>query len=582
METNRRYDLRTGEMYWEISPSPLPSGTSLVGIEYTGLTTPAVPGATEQASAGASLVALGRTTLAKINTWTGAVTLERSIESGSHSYYHNGYVLTCQDLGSGAEPDRYRLVNWTTFGSSSDFDSRIESNITWPFTRSLSPGMAFDFEAGYAANTGPYARPAGPGDTDVTPPEVGATIRVRITSASVETGEVKWSELVDITPFDAMQAYCADHGKIAVVLQDGTWRAYDLETGDLAWVSERMDYPWDATGFGSYGAASAYGLLFRFAYSGIYAFDWTNGEIAWKYEATAPDQYETPYYGRNDTVVYPFDGTGWIADKKVYAVNTEHTPTAPITRGWGVHCVDAMTGDLVWKMTMPSGGVGGGISGTPGGISAIVDGYMVVSSLEGYMYVFGKGKSEATVTASPKTVAKGSQVLIEGTVLDQSSAQPDTPCVSKESMTTQMEYLHMQFPIGGIEGDAVITGVPVSLSAVDESGNHVEIGTTTTNGYFGTFAYAWTPPDEGTYEIIATFAGDDSYGSSGAATAVTVGPAAEEVDLAPLESDVSDLGGSVDSLESGMSNLTTYIIAVLVIAIIALVIGLYLALRPRK
>jgi hypothetical protein len=207
---------------------------------------------------------------------------------------------------------------------------------------------------------------------------------------------------------------------------------------------------------------------------------------------------------------------------------------------------------------------------------------MVVSGLEGYMYVFGKGKSEATVTASPKTVANGSPVLIEGTVLDQSSAQPGTPCVSKESMTTQMEYLHMQFPIGGIEGDAVITGVPVSLSAVDESGNPVEIGTTTTNGYFGTFAYAWTPPDEGTYEIIATFAGDDSYGSSGAATAVTVGPAAEEVDLAPLEGDVSDLGSSVDSLESGMSNVTTYIIAVLVIAIIALVIGLYLALRPRK
>ena len=40
---------------------------------------------------------------------------------------------------------------------------------------------------------------------------------------------------------------------------------------------------------------------------------------------------------------------------------------------------------------------------------------------------------------------------------------------------------------------------------------------------------AWTPPAEGTYKIIAAFAGDDSYGSSGAQTAVTVGPAAQQI-----------------------------------------------------
>jgi hypothetical protein len=54
---------------------------------------------------------------------------------------------------------------------------------------------------------------------------------------------------------------------------------------------------------------------------------------------------------------------------------------------------------------------------------------------------------------------------------------------------------------------------------------------------------AWTPPAEGTYKIIAAFAGDDSYGSSGASTAATVGPAPAIVepveipppaDLAPL------------------------------------------------
>ena len=38
---------------------------------------------------------------------------------------------------------------------------------------------------------------------------------------------------------------------------------------------------------------------------------------------------------------------------------------------------------------------------------------------------------------------------------------------------------------------------------------------------------AWTPPNEGTYKIIASFAGDDSYGSSASATAVSVGPTIE-------------------------------------------------------
>jgi hypothetical protein len=56
----------------------------------------------------------------------------------------------------------------------------------------------------------------------------------------------------------------------------------------------------------------------------------------------------------------------------------------------------------------------------------------------------------------------------------------------------------------------------------------IDIGTVTSNGYYGTFSKAWTPPKEDTYEIIASFAGDASYGSSSASTGVTIGPAAEE------------------------------------------------------
>jgi hypothetical protein len=78
-------------------------------------------------------------------------------------------------------------------------------------------------------------------------------------------------------------------------------------------------------------------------------------------------------------------------------------------------------------------------------------------------------------------------------------------------------------PIDGIWHNETITGVPVMLTAIDPNGNAVDIGTATTNGYYGTFAKEWTPDIEGTYQIIASFIGDDSYGSSGAATAISVG-----------------------------------------------------------
>jgi hypothetical protein len=136
------------------------------------------------------------------------------------------------------------------------------------------------------------------------------------------------------------------------------------------------------------------------------------------------------------------------------------------------------------------------------------------------MYWFGKGKSATTVTAPDIAAPLGTAVLIKGTVLDQSPAQPGTPCVSKDSVAAWMEHVHLQRDL-----PANVTGVPVTLTAIDPNGNVQNIGTATTNGYYGTFSKAWTPEIEGTYTIIASFAGDASYGSSGAATAITVGPA---------------------------------------------------------
>jgi hypothetical protein len=136
-------------------------------------------------------------------------------------------------------------------------------------------------------------------------------------------------------------------------------------------------------------------------------------------------------------------------------------------------------------------------------------------------------------------------------------------------MTTQMEYLHMQMPIGGIWQNETITGVPATLTALDSDGAVIDIGTVTTNGYYGTFSYTWTPPKEGTYEIIASFAGDESYGNSAASTAVSVGPAVAEITI-PEQVAPPDY-----------STLLYGILSAVVIAIVLAAVAVIVSLRKR-
>jgi hypothetical protein len=411
----------------------------------------------------------------------------------------NNYVLYVQSLGT----NNYRLINWTTTGSSDNFTSRIISNTT--YARSSLPSL-IDYNAGIGATV-----------SGVTSSATGTPSQTTITAYNLITGQQLWNITVDVVNYSG-SCNVADHGRTAILTQSGYYLAYDLYSGKLAWQSEVMDYPWSSAGFGAYAVQSAYGMIYREAYDGVYAFDWNTGKIVWKYKAPAVT-YETPYIDENSEGVYSFDAGGIVADGKLYTYNTEHTPSLPLTRGWGLHCINATTGEGVWNIT--------GMM-APG---SVADGYLTGGNgYDGYIYVFGKGKSITTVTTSPAVIAKGSTVLIQGTVLDQSPAQPGTACVSKDSMKTQMEYLHMQMPIGGLWGNETIIGVPITITAISEDGDYVDIGSATTEGYSGAFGLSWTPQKEGTYRIIASFEADDSYGSSTASTYVTIGPAPASMD----------------------------------------------------
>jgi PQQ-like domain len=494
------YDLRTGEIYYEIPTADggvTPNIISYAPAYATISGKPAVPGGTAGAGWNAELLSISGGRLMKIDALTGAVNTNVSISplTGSGgTYYMNNYVLYVQSLGGG----KYSLLNWTTNTSTDNFTSRIISNTS--YARSSLPSL-IDYNTGIGATV-----------SSVTSTATGTPSQTTIIGYSVKTGEQLWNITVDEVTYST--ACClADHGKVAILTQNGYYLAYDLNSGKLAWKSPVMDYPWSSAGFGAYAVQSAYGMIYREAYDGVYAFNWNDGKIAWKYKAPAI-AYETPYIDENSEGVYSFDAGGIVADGKLFTYNTEHTPSLPLTRGWKLHAINATTGEGVWEIT-------GMMS--PG---AVADGYLTAGDgYDGYLYVFGKGKSQTTVTAPDTAVPLGTALVVKGTVTDLSPAQPGTPCVSKDSMTTQMEYLHMQHPIDGILHNETVSGVSVTLTAVGSDGSYVDIGKTTTSGYYGTFGFAWTPDKEGTYEVIASFAGDDSYGSSAASTFVTVDPA---------------------------------------------------------
>ncbi len=514
------YDLRTGQVYYEV-----PTASGGVTPSYISYVEPgggSVPGAEAQSTYSVELLSIttgsSGARLLKIDPWSGLVSSTNNISlspltTQTNYYYMDSHVLTIQDLGASAGSQRYRLLNWTTDGTGA-FSTRLVSNVTFArpsLTTSVYPtvadetnnfntGLLVDFNVGIGATVSAVQLNN----------STGIYEQMRIQAYRLSDGVALWDKLVDTAQY-SRSCYIADHGKIAVLTQLGYFLAYDLQTGALAWQSESMTYPWSSASFGAYALQSAYGLLYREAYDGVYAFDWDTGKIAWKYTTPADANFESPYNDGNGTAVYPFNTGGFVADGKLFTYNTEHTASWPRTRGWALRCINITDGTEVWHL-------GGEM--TPGGVA---DGYLTGSNTwDGYTYIIGKGQSATTVAAPQVALTVDQSGVITGTVLDQSPAQPGTACVSKASMTTQMEYLHMQQPIAGLYGNKTITGVPVSIDAVDPNGNNVHIADVISDGYSGTFSYTWTPTMAGDYKITATFMGDNSYGSSFATTYATV------------------------------------------------------------
>ena len=345
--------------------------------------------------------------------------------------------------------------------------------------------------------------------------------------------------------------------------QTMTWTGYDITTGNKLWGPT---VPYDSN-WGYFDAevpvgVIGYGNLYSWSFNGeVHCFDLQTGVEQWKWSAGSSG-LETPYG------IWPFvSGAGVLADGKFYVASC-HDYTPPFYKGAKLYCIDVTSGEEIWSTLDFSGPH----SVTP----PIADGVLVAqNSYDNQLYAYGKGPSKTTVIVQDNVVPNGESILITGTVTDESPGTKSTlltarfpngvPAISDEDQSSWMEYLYQQQP-----KPEDVTGVDVFIKIQDPNGDWHS--TTVTTDRHGVFSYMWCPGVVGEYHVTAMFEGSDSYYVSEAAT--TFGVDAAQV-IPETEVDLT-------SIEEGQSNMMTYILATLVIVIIALLIAIYSLLKSHK
>jgi hypothetical protein len=287
-----------------------------------------------------------------------------------------------------------------------------------------------------------------------------------------------------------------------------TFKCYSMLTGALLWTSPSFSsFPWATTWTVYYSETNDYNNFYAMFPDGtMAAYSLATGQLVWHNTAIPSTEYTAnavPYVTGMVMVggnIYAYAGYSIL-----YQAN-------PVPRFGMMTCVNATTGDITYTLN-------GGVFPL-----AAADGYVIGYAInDGKLYCVGKGQTSTTVSAPQTAITAGTTVIISGTVLDQSAAQPNTAAISDENMSVWMDYLNMQNSTL-LNAPPACIGVPVTLIAVDPNGNAVTIGTATSD-YQGNYGFQWTPTIPGLYHIYATFAGSNSYYTSSASTYATVASA---------------------------------------------------------
>ena len=294
---------------------------------------------------------------------------------------------------------------------------------------------------------------------------------------------------------------------------------FSTETGNFLWETDSEHWlDWYGWGAMEHSWHFAYGKLFSAGVAGtLYAYDLATGDTVWTYNMTDP--YNEPVTGNN--------WWAWIAliaDGKIYMGHTEHSAENPIPRGAPLVCLDADTGEVVWRAN-------GMYRATRWGGNAVMGDsiYATMDTYDQRIWAVGKGPSKTTVSAPETTQPFGTEVLVKGFVTDTSPGTKDygltvrfpngVPAVSDASQSEWMLYVYKQF-----ECPTTAAGVEVIIEVLDANNNYYEVGRTTSD-LTGFYSLAFTPEVPGKYTIVARFAGSKAYYASYSETAINVAEA---------------------------------------------------------
>ena len=298
---------------------------------------------------------------------------------------------------------------------------------------------------------------------------------------------------------------------------------FRLSTGAQVWGPTSPPDPWLNVFTNLYmnpwgAAVIKYGKLYTAGMGGVVnAFDVNDGQHLWTYNLS------DPYTEQLFSSEWPTPIT-FIVDGKIYLFTQEHSANTPIARGAPAACIDAETGEEIWRIDGLRLGTRWG--GQPIIGDSIIAGF---SSYDNKVVAIGKGPTQTILSAPDVSIPLDSMVVLKGSVTDISPGTKDdgimmrfpngVPAVSDNDMSEWMKYVHMQFPM------PMAMGVSITLSVVDSNGNYRDIGTTTsdTDGFF---SFTWKPDIEGKYTVYASFEGSKSYYPSHAVTAFEVEAAA--------------------------------------------------------
>jgi len=315
--------------------------------------------------------------------------------------------------------------------------------------------------------------------------------------------------------------------------QDGPLKywAYSLYTGQLLWESEGEMYlnHYVARNTAMYG-----GNLYVSGVAGIiYCYNFQTG-LNWTVHVNDP--YSEILWA-NDW----WEDIQFIAGGKLYYGHEEHSPIDPRPRGAPYLCLNATTGEVIWRAN-------GLFRQTHwGGRSIIGDSVIVTQdTYDQRVYAIGKGPSATTAVIQTDKIVEGETALVTGMVTDVSPGTNDikvtmrfpngVPAVSDGNMSDWMLYVYKQF-----ERPADIIGVNVVVSVLDPNGNSYEVGTATSDAS-GFFSCEFVPLVSGKYTVIASFEGSAAYYGSFAESALYVeqAPAATAAPT-PTPESVADL-----------------------------------------